>query len=89
MYPKQKKNSCSTYYSFNVLFSIITYNFLPTVQLLASYNWCLPSLLAFTYSYTLHLQSYRIQVKKIFRNFKNSVRVGLAVLKKIIIFLKF
>ena len=43
-----KKNSCSTYYSFNVFFSIITYNFLPTVQLLACYNRCLPSLLAFT-----------------------------------------
>ena len=45
---QNKKNSCSTYYSFNVFFSIITYNFLPTVQLLASYNRCLPSLLAFT-----------------------------------------
>ena len=45
-------------------------------KLLASYNKCLPSLLAFTYSYALHLQSYRNHVKKISGNFKNSARVG-------------
>ena len=32
MSPKQKENSCSTYYSLNVFLSIITYNFYPTVS---------------------------------------------------------
>ena len=69
--------------------SIITYKFLPTDQLLANYNRCLPSLLAFTYSYTLHLRSYRNHVKKILGNYKFPAREGLAVLKKIVIFWKF
>ena len=64
MQPKQMKNSCSTYYSINVFFSINTYNFLPTVQLLASYNRCLQFLLAFTYSYALHLQPYIYVLQK-------------------------
>ena len=54
-------------------------------QMLASYNRCLPSLLAFNYYYALHLQSYRNHAKKMVGNFKNSARVGLAVLKKIVI----
>ena len=48
-----------------------------SLQLLASYNRCLPSLLAFTSSYALHLQSYRNHVKKASGNFKNSARKDL------------
>ena len=48
-----------------MFFSIITYNFLPTVKLLARYNRCLLSLLPFTYSYTLDWQSYRDHIKEI------------------------
>ena len=63
-FTKQKKNSCSIYQSFNVLFSITTYNFLTTdskllpQQLFSIFAY----LLVFTcslHSYALHLQSYR------------------------------
>ena len=48
----------------------------------ALYPWLLFSL----HSYAFHLQSYRNYVKDISRNFKNPARVGLTVLKKIVIF---
>ena len=35
MQPEQKKNSCSTYHSFNLFFSITTYHFLTTDSKLA------------------------------------------------------
>ena len=62
-----------------------------SLQLAANCSMCLlPSLLVFTslHSYTLHVQSYRNHVKEISENFKDPVTVGLAVLKKIVIFLK-
>ena len=63
-------------------------------QLLASYNSCLPSLLAFTYfmpyvcsPFTFCV--YRNHVEKFSGDFKNLARVGLAILRKIFIFIKF
>ena len=53
------------------------------LQLVASYNRSLLSLLGFTYSYALDMKFFINHVKKILQNFKNSLRVGLAVLKKI------
>ena len=93
MQPEQKKNSCSTYHSFNLFFSITTYHFLTTDSKLAiARAKCLPYLLVFLssfHSYALHLYPYRNYVKEILGNFKNPVGVVSVVLKKIDSFLKF
>ena len=59
-----------------------------------SHSKCLSSLLVVfcmssLCSYASHLQSYRNHVKEISGSFKNPAWVGLAVLKKIVIFWKF
>ena len=49
----------------------------------------MPSIFACLHSYALHLQLYRNHVKEISGNFKDLVRVDLAVLKIIVIFWRF
>ena len=78
------------HHSFNVFFSITAYNFLTTGSKLQH----VPSIIAFftsiwsLHSYTAH-RSYRNHAKEISGNFKDLVRVGLAVLKNIVIFWRF
>ena len=87
---EQKRNSCSTYHSFNVFFSITTYNFITTGRQLKLASKYLPVVFSLSlHFYALLLQSYRNQVKEISKNLKNQARVYLAVLEKIVIFQRF
>ena len=74
------------YYSFKVLFSITTYNFLTTGSKL-QYGPSIFACLLFTL--TQVRRSYRNHVKEISWNFKDLARISLAVLKKTVIFWKF
>ena len=91
----QNKRKTVTPHITHLIYSLV---FLLTISLLLVANFshskrlssllfvfCMSSLC----SYTLHLQSYRNHVKEISGNFKNPARVGLAVLKKTVIFWKF
>ena len=84
--PEQIKNSYSRHHSFNVFFSITNCNFLITDS---RHDPSIFACLHFTLTHYLHLKSYRNHVREISRNFKDPARVGLAVLKKIVIFWRF
>ena len=76
---EQKRNSCSTYHSFNVFFSITTYNFITTGRQLKLASKYLPFVFSLPlHFYALLLQSYWNQVKEISKNLKNQARVYLA-----------
>ena len=72
--------------SFNVFFSITTSNFNATGRkaITSVFHLCLP----LHGIYALHFQSYRNDVEEISGNFKNLLRLKLAVFKKIVIFSK-
>ena len=74
-----------------MIFRTTTYNFLNFLRLLASaFHLCLCLHSAFTlHIHALHLQSYRNHVKEILGSLKDPARVDLAVLKKIVNFLRF
>ena len=87
----KEKQLLRSFYTTHLMWSLVlllTISF----QLVASYSICLPSLLVFTSLWSLHFYTvyrfYRNHVKGILGNFKDLVRVGLVVLKKIIICLK-
>ena len=67
MQPQTKENSCSTYHSFNVLFSITIYNFLTTVRKLWLASNCLPSLLHFYFTFTHYIRSLTETMSRKFR----------------------
>ena len=76
---------CSiSHHSFNEFLSITTYNFLKTYP----YSVRLPSLLVFTSLWPLLSRTQLLQ-KPCQGNFKDPARVGLVVLKKIVIFWRF
>ena len=74
------KNSCSTYLICSLVLLLTI-----SLKLVASYRMCLPFLLAFTSLWSLHLYAVRRNhVKEISGSFKDPARVGLVVLKKIV-----